>query len=406
MGAVERPEMAGGFADFDAGHRDLVSVTKFNFYGTRIVTASSDHRLKVWDLKEGQWHLTDTWRAHDAEIRDVSGNDHAFSYVNQTTTDFRSKATWNGPFAGQHLGSVGEDMRLKIWQEDVTQPSNSGRRFRSVFRMTAPQRHPFVSLDFRNIDLESWLAVITRDGYLMVMEPVSPDSLADWQTLDQFRVCPAPERGEETSFKVQFHHDPTDITHTLLPDSDGKTLSLVVAAMDSVKVYRTGGNRRFYHAIELNGHGGLVRDISWANGSVRGYDLIASGGKDGLIRIFEVYTTVVTQGSHTPNSRKAERRQQQPSSLRTTSQSGIGNALANRTPASVSNRQANEDSQFRHSFKQVACIDSKHLDVWQVEFSFAGDSLISSGDDGAVRFWKKSLSGEWLEFAETDMASQ
>jgi WD40 repeat protein len=71
MGSVEHPEAAGGFADFDAGHRDLVSVTKFNFYGNRIVTASTDHRMKVWDLKDGQWQLTDTWRAHDAEIRDV-----------------------------------------------------------------------------------------------------------------------------------------------------------------------------------------------------------------------------------------------------------------------------------------------------------------------------------------------
>lgn len=316
-------------------------------------------------------------------------------------------------------------MKLKIWQEDVTQPPNSGRRFRSIFRMTAPQRHPFVSLDFRNIDLESWLAVITRDGYLLIMEPVSPDILADWQTLDQFRVCSAPERGEETSFRVQFHHDPTDITHTILPDSDRKSLSLVVAAMDSVKIYRTDANRRFYHAVELNGHSGLVRDISWANGSVRGYDLIASGGKDGFVRIFEVYTTPTSQSSKGVNSRKSERRQQQSSSSRATPQSGIGSALASRAPASAHNRQSSGDSQFRHSFKEVACIDSKHLDVWQVEFSFAGkltisnllqastdnlicsgDSLISSGDDGVVRFWKKSLSGEWLEYAETDMASQ
>lgn len=35
-----------------------------------------------------------------------------------------------------------------------------------------------------------------------------------------------------------------------------------------------------------------------------------------------------------------------------------------------------------------------------------GDALMTSGDDGAVRFWKKSMSGEWLEFAETDMAAQ
>jgi WD40 repeat protein len=71
MGTVERPEITAGFADFDAGHRDLVTVTRFNFYGNRIVTASSDHRMKVWDLKDGQWQLIDTWRAHDAEIRDV-----------------------------------------------------------------------------------------------------------------------------------------------------------------------------------------------------------------------------------------------------------------------------------------------------------------------------------------------
>lgn len=37
---------------------------------------------------------------------------------------------------------------------------------------------------------------------------------------------------------------------------------------------------------------------------------------------------------------------------------------------------------------------------------YVGDCLISSGDDGTVRFWKKSLSGEWMEFAETNMAYQ
>ncbi|KOC09892.1 PHD finger and SET domain protein [Aspergillus flavus AF70] len=341
-----------GFADFDAGHRDLITVTKFNFYGNRIVTASSDHRMKVWDQKDGEWQLTDTWRAHDAEIRDAS---------------------WNGPFTGQHIGSVGEDMKCKIWQEDVTQPPNSGRRFRSIFRMTAPYRHPFVSIDFRNIDLESWLAVITRDGFLMVMEPVSPDTLADWQPLDQFRVCTAPQRGEETSFKVQFHHDPTDITHSVLPSSDRKSLSLVVAAMDSVKVYRTDASRRFYHAIELSSHGGLVRDISWANGSVRGYDLIASGCKDGFIRIFEIYTSAADNEPHGSNGEQSRPSTQ--SSTRATTQSGIGSALASRAPMSMASRSATGDAQFKHTYKEVACIDSKHLDVWQVGFSYAGPTL-------------------------------
>lgn len=265
-------------------------------------------------------------------------------------------------------------MKCKIWQEDVTQPPHSGRRFRSIFRMTAPQRHPFVSIDFRNIDLETWLAVITRDGYLMVMEPVSPDTLADWQPLDEFRVCSTPQRGEETSFKVQFHHDPTDITHSVLPSWDRKSLSLVVAAMDSVKVYRTDANRRFYHAIELSGHGGLVRDISWANGSVRGYDLIASGCKDGFVRIFEVYTSISSSGSQNGNNDKHAQPVAQSPSVRATTQSGIGSALASRAPMSMSNRSTGGDSQFKHLSKLVACIDSKHLDVWQVGFSYAGKS--------------------------------
>lgn len=38
--------------------------------------------------------------------------------------------------------------------------------------------------------------------------------------------------------------------------------------------------------------------------------------------------------------------------------------------------------------------------------TLTGDCLLSSGDDGSVRFWKKSLSGEWLEFAETNMADE
>lgn len=245
------------------------------------------------------------------------------------------------------------------------QPPNSGRRFRAIFRLTAPYRQPFVSVDFRNIGLETWLAVITRDGYLMVMEPVTPDNLADWQPLDQFRVCAEPQRGEETSFKVQFHHDPTDITRSLLPSWDSRSLSLVVSAMDTIKIYRTGASRRFYHAIELSAHGSLVRSISWANGSARGYDLIAAGCSDGFIRIYGVYTSVSANG--TQNSGGPT---QSPSSRPT---SGIGSALASRSPASMSNRQPGSDLPFKHSYKEAACIDSKHLDVWQVEFSQTGE---------------------------------
>jgi nucleoporin SEH1 len=60
------------FHHFSHGHHDLVLAVDYNFYGTRMVTASSDHRLKVWDRKDDGWTVTDVWKAHDAEVTDVS----------------------------------------------------------------------------------------------------------------------------------------------------------------------------------------------------------------------------------------------------------------------------------------------------------------------------------------------
>ena len=61
------------FQTFPHGHQDLVLAVDFNYFGTRMVTASSDHRLKVWDKKDDAWSLVESWKAHDAEIVDVSG---------------------------------------------------------------------------------------------------------------------------------------------------------------------------------------------------------------------------------------------------------------------------------------------------------------------------------------------
>lgn len=285
------------------------------------------------------------------------------------------KAAWNGPFTGQHIGTVGEDLKLKIWQEDVTQPPNSGRRFRNIFRLTSPVRTPYVSLDFRNLELETWLAVITRDGLLTVLEPVNPDNLSEWQPIDQFRVCAEPARGEETSFKVQFHHDPVDMTHLVMPSWDSKSLSIVVAAMDTLKIYRMNADRQFYHALELGGHGGLVRDVAWANGCVRGFDLIASGSSDGVARIFEVHTEWEDKGGKGsgPGKIGSPALIGRMAAARASAQSGIGSALASRAPTTHADKQRAGDGPFKHSFEEVASIDTKHLDVWQVEFSHAGE---------------------------------
>lgn len=298
---------------------------------------------------------------------------------------------------------MGEDLKLKIWEEDVTQAPNSGRRFKCIWRHPSPVHTPYVCLDFKNIEMDTWLAVITRDGLLSVLEPTN-NTFNEWQVIDQFRVCETPARGEETSFKVQFHEEPVDLAHTLIPGSiKDKSLELVVAAMDTAKIYRTDANYKFYQAAELTGHPALVRDIAWANGCVRGFDIIASGCKDGNVRIFELRTALANANQSSTTAAVSVTSPAPPRGS-VSSQSAITTGLTgDMSRLDLAERDTSTARQFRHTIKEVANFNSKHRDVWQVEFSKAGDCLISTGDDGIIRFWKMAISGEWVEFADTEV---
>lgn len=42
------------------------------------------------------------------------------------------------------------------------------------------------------------------------------------------------------------------------------------------------------------------------------------------------------------------------------------------------------------------------LCIFSVSNEPIGDTLASSGDDGAVKLWKKSIDGEWIEYGEIE----
>jgi nucleoporin SEH1 len=105
--------------------------------------------------------------------------------------------------------------------------------------------------------------------------------------------------------------------------------------------------------------------------------LIASGSSDGIVRVFEVHTEWADSGNKMTGADKAASRplSGRVAGPRISTQSGIGSALANRTPAMPADRQRSGEGPFKHFFDEVAVIDTKHLDVWQVEFSHAGECL-------------------------------
>ena len=62
----------GGFQAFENVATDAILAISFNTAGTRFATTSADHKLRVYNLGEGDDSvLVEQWRAHDAEISEV-----------------------------------------------------------------------------------------------------------------------------------------------------------------------------------------------------------------------------------------------------------------------------------------------------------------------------------------------
>ena len=63
-----------GVEDFEPGHADQVTVLNVNSDGSRVLTGSIDHRIKIWTREQstGGRTLIETISAHGADIRDAS----------------------------------------------------------------------------------------------------------------------------------------------------------------------------------------------------------------------------------------------------------------------------------------------------------------------------------------------
>ena len=332
---------------------------------------------------------------------------------------------WNGVSTGQIIGSIGEDLKLKVWQEDEMQAHNGGRRFKCIFSQSAAHQVNYVSLDFKNIHHESYLALVTRDGLVSLSEPTRQDFFDDWKELDQFWVAGGRiARGRETSFKVSFQHSSRPNYNAIVAGLSDNALSLAVVSMEAVKLYRIikpeDNSYRFQSpVIELNGPRGLVRDVAWSPASWMVNDVIATAANDGYVRIYEVFTprteskTITIKGPVNNPPEFAS----PPSSTYTRAPSGIATSLAgaSRSLSNV-NLDGNNDGQILHDWKMIDEI--KQEGVWRVEWvrnglshwlvslflnisdCGTGNMLVTTGDVGKVHLWRKGLNGKWMEFAD------
>ncbi|KAG0649138.1 Nuclear pore SEH1 [Hyphodiscus hymeniophilus] len=401
------PSSKEGFTLLENSHKDMVGATAFNSYGDRFASSSVDGKIKVYNRhRDGTWVLCDTWTAHSAEIFEIQ---------------------WLPPTIHPNLiASIGADGRFRIWVEDPTIIPGRGRRFNShsnkaVFELRAPARAPYLSFSIKHNPetRHTYLALLSRNAQLTVYENEEPENLESWSDMDTINVGDKPSRGEETSFKVSFDPNLEPCYNAIRQGVQRDSLALIIASMNRASIWRTkeishnvslgsSSTKEFYMAAELKGHRGLVRDVAWAPGNIRGFDVVATACKDGFVRVFSI--TTPAKGGRELNSKDYSKMPEQvvvvaPRTVENGARnapSGIGVGLAG---ARSQNRQEAEGKQGEvlHFAKEVSKLESNRTPVWRVEFDDDGQLLGSTGDDGKLMLWRQEPSGVWSKSAELAM---
>ncbi|KAI9316245.1 WD40-repeat-containing domain protein [Dichotomocladium elegans] len=328
---------------FDTAHEDLIHDIAYDFYGKRLVTCSSDQRLKVWDFVERDdakiWEQNDSWKAHDSSIL---------------------KAIWAHPEYGQVIASCSLDRLVKIWEEQPIESKMSQKRWAERFRLVE-SRGAVLDIAFSPIQGALRLATCSADGIVRIYEALEPTNLTQWWITSM----PAPS----TVF-----HGPGDADSGYCIDwcPNRTTLPMMVVGLGKeigARIFRHDGHNRWYPGEFLPGHEQEVHDVSWAPSMARSYQLIATASKDHYVRIFKL--TEPAQNAVTPR-------------------------FGQFSPA-VNNKH--KPGQRHMHIELVAEFNDHHAEVWRVEWNITGTILSSSGDDGRVRLWKAGSDGVWRQMA-------
>ncbi|KAF3986124.1 hypothetical protein FT663_05017 [Candidozyma haemuli var. vulneris] len=367
---------------FQTGHEELVHDIKYDYYGKHVATASSDQHIKVFDLDSASsaWVLNDSWKAHDSSV---------------------VKLSWAHPeFSGQRLlASCSYDRTVKIWQESSNELHGSGRRWVKLATLASESFGPIYDVVFAPSHLGLKLACVGSDGITHIYESLEPSDLSIWCLTSEIPVLNSslPAKSLQSSFCIEW-----------CPAKFSKVEMLCIIALDQGFIYGTGmetqhtnvNNERagdglnisnkqafdsqvlhdnnektevegaysakhssagdstdtakYVRLCSLPEHNGLIRSVSWAPSMGRSYHLIATGCKDGFIRIFKA-------------------------------------------------TEANDNGL---KIELTAKLDDHKQEVWRVAWNSTGTILSSAGDDGKVRLWKQNYMNEWQCMSEINSSNR
>ncbi|CCD26705.1 Seh1p NDAI_0I01360 [Naumovozyma dairenensis CBS 421] len=333
-----------GMRPFDSGHEDLVHDVVYDFYGRHVATCSSDQHIKVFKLDKdtSEWQLSDSWKAHDSSIVSLD---------------------WASPEYGRIIVSASYDKTIKLWEENPDQEECSGRRWNKLCTLN-DSKGSLYCVKFAPPHLGLKISCIGNDGVLRIYEALEPSDLRSWALTSEIKVLPVPPA----------NHLQSDFCLSWCP-SHSSTEKLAVCALDQALIYQRGKDGKLQVVAKLNGHKGLIRSISWAPSIGRWYQLIATGCKDGKLRIFKV-TEKLSE---------------------TSSSSAQDSSYGEHDSDTFMYGEEKEASSLQPSIsvELLSEHDDHKSEIWSVSWNLTGTILSSAGDDGKVRLWKSTYSNEF-----------
>lgn len=328
---------------FVTGHEELVHDVKYDFYGKHLATASLDQHIKVFDLDpaSSNWVLNDLWKAHDSLVVRVAWAHPQFSSY-------------------KIIASCSFDRTVKVWQEQADELHALGKRWIKLATLAIELYGPIYDVKFAPHHLGFKLGCIGLDGIFRIYESMEPGDLLVWALTTEIPILyqSLPAKSLQSSFCIEW-----------CPAKFSKTEKFIVVALDQGFVYgtktesaarlldapdlsETAHLNKYVKLCNLPEHNGLIRSVSWAPAMGRSYHLIATGCKDGIVRIFKAW------------------------------------------------EQDNGDLRI----ETVAKLNEHKGEVWGVTWNMTGTILSSSSDDGKLRMWKSNYLNEWkcMSVVDTD----
>eukprot|EP01083_Nonionella_stella_P148056 468095_1 len=234
---------------FRAAHGDFIRDLKYDFYGRRLATCASDHKIKIYEKdEEGEWKHSQDIEGHSASVQ---------------------KLAWAHPEYGQILASCSTDLYVHIYVESGD--GYSSNRLWKLKCKLVDSTKVVSDIAFAPSSHGLRLATCAQDGNVRIYEAMDVMNLNSWSLVEQFQVS------DKESCCIGWNESPLD-PH-----------QMAVGTYKSAKIWEYNPEYKRWQAVaELTGHTDAVYDVAWAPKMGRTFHLIATACKDGRVRLFKL----------------------------------------------------------------------------------------------------------------------